>query len=455
MKRRAPWIIAAVNLLIICGSFGIRALASAAEPRSRQPDLAYALHGTLWLRSLSGGVAWQVRTPLPVSGISWSPDGGALAFAGSMGIGVVAVNGHDARMLFSRRLGGYRYGQEPPLWSPNGRYLIFTANMRDQFTLLDDWIWDRKTGRARLLARAVLSDFNSRFWANDSSRVAIGVHQSHWSRPPAWRPVAEIIDVQDGAVRRLGKGDPGPWSPDDRFIGFDRLWGCGATGCLFQEGILPSSGGRFTILTRLIHTGDANEVWVHRPHGYAYDRWLLDRRGRILRRIPGRYVNVESWSPDGRWVAVRSLTPSFRIALTLVSARTLRSARIYISRPTDGCDACVHQGYDVRWNRSSTAFALLTPCTYCDEPNGVKPSLYVYTVASSHSRPGLSGGLKIGVWYPRIVGWIDHDRQLLIYVQRTLLRFVPGQARLVPLVHGLPSIDDPLFGDSAELRPGV
>lgn len=329
-------------------------------------------------------------------------------------------------------------------------------------SVADLWLWDRTTRRGRLLQRGVSLDFPIGSWAHDSRHIAVAAGARMPSFDSKGNPTAEVLDIRSGHVTRLGKGVPGEWSPDGRFIGFDHLWICGATGCFVQEDIMPSSGGRPTVLDRYVRGGWlTDEEWAPRRYGYAYDRWLLGPRGHVLRRlvprVPGRLNRVESWSADGHWVAAKWVTPSYRIVLTLTNADTERSRRVYVSAPTGTCDACINQGYELTWNHTGTAFALLTPDVGGPPPKEVKPSLYIYTL-SSGTKGQLSKGLPMRHPNPTVLGWVDHDRAVIVYSGRTLFRYAPGRPRLVPVVRGLPyslNYFGSGYGNPVALRPGA
>lgn len=382
------------------------------------PYLAYTIHGRLWLRSLHGNRVWPVSTPWPVSGLLWSPDGSAIAFAGRRGIGVATLSGDTLHTMFTRRLNSPSCC-EGPKWSPDGRYLEFSTETRNR-SLVDRWLRDRTTGRTRILVRGATGGFGEPTWAHDGAHLALSIGVASLRAPR--NPAAEIVNVRSGHVVAIGRGIPGEWSPDDRFLGFDHLWVCGATGCFEQEGVIPSSGGAVTVLDRYVRGGWLTyETWTPRRYGYAYDRWLLGPRGHVLRRIPGRFDRVESWSPDGHWVAVRYLTRSLRIVLTLVNADTGRSIRLFVSSPEGGCDACVNQGYELTWNHSSTAFVMLTPYVFGGFKE-VNPTLYLYTLRPGRTHRRLSKGIRLFHPNPTVLGWMDHDRAVIVYSGRTLFR---------------------------------
>ena len=82
----------------------------------------------LWLLSLETGAARQFTTGLARDfGAAWSPDGSRIAFlstrAGAPQVYLMPVDGGEARALtaLSQGVGG------PPVWSPDGRSLAFTA----------------------------------------------------------------------------------------------------------------------------------------------------------------------------------------------------------------------------------------------------------------------------------------------------------------------------------------
>ena len=406
-------------------------------------DLAYARHGKLWLLSIERGPERMVPTPLPVATVAWSPDGQDVVFSGSKGFGVVALAHREARVVFARRVPG---GPDGTSWSPNSRYLAYGG------PLMAVWIWDRTSGATRRLVRRVGIEYWS--WANDSSRVAMSYRTRPVDLKSPVNPIAAIIDIRTGRWLHLGRGAVGPWSPDDRLLGFDHLWACGATGCVLAEGIRTSSGGPVTRLDRAVHSGLTDEEWAPQPTGYAYDRWLVGVRGHLVRHIPGRYIQVEGWSPNGRWVAVRRFTRTYRAALSVINSRSGQTRRVYVSAPVGTCDECFHASYDVTWNASSSAFAMIPPLACCGPGagNGNAPTpLYIYT-----PRAGVHGRLVLGTRLSdpssSIVGWVRHDREVLFVSHSTLFGLVVGRHRPFPILYGLPGDTSlPAF----DLRPGA
>ncbi len=419
------------------------------------PDLAYTIHGKLWLGSVQGHRTWHLTTPWPISDLTWPPDGHAIAFHGKRGMGVAVLEGHTGHTVFAERLPQCCYNEIG--WSPNSRYFAFSVNAKiDAPATL--WLWDRATRHVRLLLHGLSPDYPYGSWAYDSTRIAVATGTGMPTFNTKGNPVAEILDIRSGRITRLGKGVPGAWSPDDLFIGFNHWWVCGATGCFVQEDIISSSGGKPTVLDHYIREGRlTDEEWLALRHGYAYDRWLIGPHGGIRRQLVPlrleRLDQVESWSPSGLWVTARFLTPSRRIVLTLTNRDTDRSRKVYASPPTGECDACMNQGYELMWNSASTAFVMLTPYVGGAPVKDVKPSLYLYTLKSGH----LSKGIRMADPYPALLGWVDHDRAVIVYSGHALFRYTPGHKHLIPIVHGLrDSSDEGTLGSgsTAELRPG-
>ncbi len=202
----------------------------------------------IWLIDIKGGEAWQIETPQTPSSIAWSPDGTALAFCarvfdkdedwnpysaapegdrkraeqqaesndddvsdvkvinrlrfrfdgvGSFGdkrlhVFVVAAVEPDDEGPEPRQLTEGDYDHTGPLsWSPDGRYIAFTAVRRDDADQLDKedlWAVDVVTGRMTQLM-------------NGSGRVS----------GPKWGPEGDLISFIGTDGEFGGSTTPGLW----------------------------------------------------------------------------------------------------------------------------------------------------------------------------------------------------------------------------------------------------
>jgi hypothetical protein len=117
----------------------------------------------------SGGVVRTIQPSglQPTFGVSWSPDGGALAFdavgaGGSLrgaGIYFVDPDGANMRLAFSTGCPSGPCLARTPEWSPDGRYLAFTAttnSLGSDGSTGEIRVLDVHTGQVRTLTRASL-----------------------------------------------------------------------------------------------------------------------------------------------------------------------------------------------------------------------------------------------------------------------------------------------------------
>lgn len=368
---------------------------------------------------------------------------------------MVTFDGHASHLMFSKPLTAGCYG---PQWSPNSRYLEFgAAGPNSTYSLQNLWVWDSATATARTLVRGATGCGTLPTWARNSERLATAIGPFNSQTFPVRNPPAETVSVNGGPVVHLGRGFPRTRSPDDRFIGFDHVWTCG-TQCSARHDVEPSKGGPKIELDANMALGSRG-LWAAEAHGYAYDRWLLNPNGRIVRRLVGPRFTVDSWSPDGRSLVAQWVTTGPRIDLALVSSRTGRRTNVYSSSPVEDCMACIEQEYRLIWDQTSKAFVMLTPPLVVSATVTRHPRLYVYTVGKSSGPGSLSKPLTMPSAYAYVVGWAQTDRAVVVHSGRTLLLYDLNTRRVRTLAAGLGAFEFTGFGSSQEsdvaLRPGT
>jgi len=197
---------------------------------------------------------------------AWSPDGEMLAITRTDGIWLRASNGSHARRVTRRHPHGFDAG---PSWSPDGKHIVFvrgTPRSAAGGVRLGLWTVGAEGGQPRPLLLEPGGESRREWslsnpdWSPDGRRIAFAREQERLA----------VIDVDGKRLRRLGpptlRGRDPHWSPDGRRIAFLEFW----------ESDRPN---RFRILD--VATG----------------------RIRTVMKSEGS-VWVQSWSPDGRWLAI-------------------------------------------------------------------------------------------------------------------------------------------------------
>jgi Tol biopolymer transport system component len=197
-----------------------------------------------------------------------------------------------------------------PAWSPNGKWLLFTASTRsgsDLFRVRADGSDQRRITRRPSVFKA------NPDWSPDGSRVIYEVRRRQNSN-------FRIKNLRTGEVRRLdppGRRAFNPaWSPTGRRIAF--VQGRGGDDTNLEIFTIRPDGSGIRRLTR-------NNITEHHPDWspdgrriafvratrdltLADDLWTMRANGTRKRRVwfdPDGLIKVWSavWSPDGSWIA--------------------------------------------------------------------------------------------------------------------------------------------------------
>ena len=284
--------------------------------------------------------------------------GGAAARAhvrGPQGALVFSSDRSGTSQIYSIQADGSRLGQltrgratdDAPLFSPDGRRIVFVRN-RSQL-----WVMNADGSRQRKLA----SSGTAPSWSPDSRRIAYVADS---------KLVVARVGERPRVVVRGGSSRP-HWSPDGRLIAFSREVG-GRTDLAVVRGdgrglrtvrrnadlLGWSPRGEIAFVGRYgraVSLVDANGRHASRLLRAVPDAlsWSPDGRrlafvdregvhvasatGRSIRRLPPKGVASLAWSPDSRWLAVAS---EHDVLLVGVDGSSLRHLTARLPRPWGG-----------------------------------------------------------------------------------------------------------------------
>lgn len=182
-----------------------------------------------------------------------------------------------------------------PTWSPDGNWIVFSA----QSAL---WKIPASGGVATRL-----TDFYSH-WAPDWSNAGDRIAFCSVAAPDAW---VCVMPAGDGDITCL-PGTVGAstcsWSPDDSYIAYD----ANSTGQSMDILVIPSAGGPAQNLTNDSYSDDAPDwspdgstvLFSSNRGGGTFDLWTVPVQGGTPTRVTwGQNAFDPAWSPDGRFIA--------------------------------------------------------------------------------------------------------------------------------------------------------
>jgi Tol biopolymer transport system component len=376
-------------------------------------------HGLRTPRRVASGAllcvlaALTVAAAVPARGAPATVAAGTIVFAsersGSSQIYSVRADGSRLGQLTRNR-----YGDSAPLFSPDGRRIVFARSTRCCSGL---WLMNADGSGQRPLA-AYASD---PAWSPDSQRIA---YATCGCGKPQGLVIASVVGRQRIFIRG-GTGRPS-WSPDGAWIAFNR-----PVGDYYSVMVLRSGGGRPRTVWRRVW-GDnplgwtaRGEIVVATPRAFVAIRpeggrprrfpgirrrtyasglvlspgatslaWIDNSRRLLIRRLAGGrtrnvtpkragYLQQPAWSADGRRLAVVSLAPGRIFEDILVVAANGSSSRRITQR--------LPYPYGSENRQPSWRPGGATPGRL-----GRRPAVPLRSETWSHTRFAAAGGATIG-----------------------------------------------------------
>ena len=234
-----------------------------------------------------------------VGGVTWSPDGKAIAFAGSDSTGF-HIYSLDLATRHATRLTDSRCGNEvEPSWSPDGKWIAYERSNGDTGIYLM-----RANGGG---PRKIIPDASYPAWSPDGKRLAYVVQERLYTAPVA--APNQAVALRTGNYQA---GQP-TWSPDGKWIAFGADTPHDYFGDNAGVGVVSARGGR----VRLIDPGSeaSGATWSPNSKWIAYEVYsnlepseirVARRSGasdRLLRNVPEGNA-VPTWAPRGSTIAV-------------------------------------------------------------------------------------------------------------------------------------------------------
>ncbi|GAB3949928.1 amidohydrolase family protein [Spirosoma harenae] len=227
--------------------------------------IALDLQGTIWVVSVTGGIAKPITDPLgDCRQPSWSPDGTQIAFHafwdGRYHLWTVSKNGGKPRQLTTGL-----YDDREPHWSPDGKSIVFSSDRSGSY---DIWQLTLSDNKLTQLTTNSANDFNPAF-SPDGRQIAF---------------ISDRLDAPGVYVITPGQSEKivsasndklasPAWSPDGSKLLYNNL-------SKSQSGLtaVPIAGGNAQLLTE-----PSEDVFPFRLSWISTDEYIYTADGLIKR----------------------------------------------------------------------------------------------------------------------------------------------------------------------------